>query len=99
MDINPIRHELGIPYSKLTSTSLSNESEITQVHAGGADDIDDAVQAARQAFGGPWARISGTERGQLMLRLADLVEDGTHEFATIDAWNNGRSPSEAMLSG
>lgn len=59
------------------------------MHAAGAEDIDDAVKAARAAFRGPWSSINGTERGELMRRLATLAEEVSETFATIDTWNNG----------
>lgn len=34
-----------------------------------------------------------------MNKLADLAEKATHEFATIDAWNNGRLRPRGMWSG
>lgn len=76
----------------------SDEEEITRVHAGGPDDIDDAVKAARQAFRGPWSLLSGTERAALMHRLAELAEQHTDTMATIDSWNNGQSSWEKFNS-
>lgn len=67
----------------------STEERITHVHAAGPDDIDDAVKAARLAFHGPWSELSGTERGALMWKLADIAEKHTEAMATIDTWNNG----------
>lgn len=68
---------------------VSDEAEIVRVQAGGAEDIDDAVKAARKALKGPWARLSGTERGELMRKLADLTEKATETLSSIDTWNNG----------
>ncbi len=40
----------------------------------GAEDVDRAVRAAREAFDhGPWPRMSGAERAEWMLRLADAL--------------------------
>jgi acyl-CoA reductase-like NAD-dependent aldehyde dehydrogenase len=40
-----------------------------------AEDVERAVQAARKAFDeGPWPRMTGEQRGRVLLRLADLVE-------------------------
>jgi aldehyde dehydrogenase (NAD(P)+) len=70
-------------------THHSNGEQITEVHAAGTADIDDAVRAARAALTGPWSEISGTQRGELMRKLADLAEELTHDMASIDSWNNG----------
>ncbi|KAF4999683.1 hypothetical protein FDECE_11437 [Fusarium decemcellulare] len=80
---------------KITVVSPIDEQEIVKVHAGGSEDIDDAVKAARAAFRGPWSKVSGTERGELMRKLADLAEKHTETFASIDAWNNGKRYSSA----
>ncbi|KAH7219926.1 aldehyde dehydrogenase domain-containing protein [Fusarium oxysporum] len=73
-----------------------DENEIVKVHAGGEEDIDDAVKAARAALKGPWSHISGTGRGEMMRKLADLVDAATNELATIDTWNNGKRFSSAQ---
>ncbi|KAH7011183.1 aldehyde dehydrogenase domain-containing protein [Ilyonectria destructans] len=79
----------------ITVVNPTDETEIVQVHAGGADDIDDAVKAARRALKGPWSHMSGTERGEMMRKLADLAEKATNDLATIDTWNNGKRFSSA----
>ncbi|KAJ4245539.1 mitochondrial aldehyde dehydrogenase [Fusarium torreyae] len=73
----------------------TDEQDIVKIHAGGDEDIDDAVKAARQALKGPWSHLSGTERGEMMRKLADLVDAATNELATIDTWNNGKRFSSA----
>ncbi|CVK95909.1 probable aldehyde dehydrogenase [Fusarium mangiferae] len=75
---------------------FSDENEIVKVHAGGEEDIDDVVKAARAALKGPWSHLSGTERGEMMRKLADLVDAATNELATIDTWNNGKRFSSAQ---
>ncbi|KAG5764932.1 hypothetical protein H9Q72_007004 [Fusarium xylarioides] len=75
---------------------MDDENEIVKVHAGGEEDIDDAVKAAQEALKGPWSHLSGTERGELMRKLVDLVDAATNELATIDTWNNGKRFSFAQ---
>ncbi|PNP74265.1 hypothetical protein FNYG_12314 [Fusarium nygamai] len=80
----------------ISVVSPIDEHEIVKVHAGGEEDIDDAVKAAREALRGPWSHLSGTERGEMMRKLADLVDAATNELATIDTWNNGKRFSSAQ---
>ncbi|KAL2209865.1 aldehyde dehydrogenase [Sarocladium strictum] len=80
---------------KIPVISPINGEQITEVHAAGTADIDDAVDAARAALKGPWSEISGTQRGELMRKLADLAEELTHDMASIDSWNNGKRYSSA----
>ena len=48
---------------------------LARVAAGGAEDIDRAVRAARRAFDdGPWRTMKPSERGRIMQRLAQLME-------------------------
>jgi aldehyde dehydrogenase (NAD+) len=57
----------------------------------GADDVDRAVRAAREAFdSGPWGRMTGTERARLIRRLAELIADRADELARIESTDNGK---------
>ena len=74
-------------------TSSRNEEEIVSVYAAGEEDVDIAVKAARKAFNDPsWKLLPSTERGILMQKLADLIEQHRETLATIETWDNGRKP-------
>lgn len=76
---------------KITSIDPATENEITSVHAAGAEDVDDAVAAARAAFKTPeWRDMSPTDRGELMFKLAALVDEHKHTLASIETWDNGK---------
>ncbi|XVF49213.1 hypothetical protein PTKIN_Ptkin03bG0250500 [Pterospermum kingtungense] len=67
------------------------EEVITRVSEGDADDVDLAVKAARHAFDhGPWPRLSGSERGRILMKFADLIEENIEELAALDAINGGK---------
>ncbi|EME41389.1 hypothetical protein DOTSEDRAFT_73717 [Dothistroma septosporum NZE10] len=81
----------------ITSIDPATEKQIATVHAAGPEDVDVAVQAAHKALKDPsWKHLDVTERGKLMTRLADLIEENKELLATIDAWDNGKSYSEAL---
>src|ERR1700688_701199 len=64
---------------------------LAQVAEGDRQDIDAAVQAARRAFdSGPWSRMTASERGKLVWKLADLLEEHLEEFATLETLDNGK---------
>src|ERR1700675_3943391 len=64
---------------------------LAQVAEGDRADIDAAVKAARKAFdGGPWSRLTSSERGKLVWKLADLLEEHLEEFATLETLDNGK---------
>lgn len=49
-----------------------------------------AVSAARAAFKNPsWRDLPGTERGDLLYKLAALIERHKETLATIETWDNG----------
>ncbi len=74
----------------------STGGQITQVAEGGAADIDAAVLAARHAFeDGPWSRMKPTERGKLVWRLGDLLEQHADELAEIESLDNGKPVRDA----
>lgn len=65
--------------------------EVARVAEGDKQDIDKAVKAARKAFDhGPWAEITPSERGRLLWKLADLLEQNIDEFAELEALDNGK---------
>ncbi|XP_030893667.1 cytosolic 10-formyltetrahydrofolate dehydrogenase isoform X1 [Leptonychotes weddellii] len=65
-------------------------SVICQVSLAQVSDVDKAVAAAKDAFeNGLWGRISARDRGRLLYRLADLMEQHQEELATIEALDAG----------
>src|SRR5260370_15888861 len=64
---------------------------ITQVAESDAPDVDKAVAAARAAFDkGPWRKMSASQRGVLMNKLADLIEKHADELAQLESLDNGK---------
>ena len=55
----------------------SNNEVIAEIQEGGVEDINDAVAAAKSAFklGSPWRTMDASNRGLLLNRLADLMEE------------------------
>ena len=64
---------------------------LAQIAEGDKADIEEAVKAARAAFEkGPWRKMTASERGRLMWKLADLLEKHTEEFAQLESLDNGK---------
>jgi aldehyde dehydrogenase (NAD+) len=65
---------------------------IAKVAEADAADVDLAVKAARKAFysKSPWRKMSAAERGQLLNRLADLIEKNVDELAALESLDNGK---------
>jgi aldehyde dehydrogenase (NAD+) len=69
---------------------------IAQVAAGSAVDVDRAVKAARKAVEtGPWATMDAVDRGRLLFRLADLVEQNAGELALLESLNCGKTITDS----
>jgi aldehyde dehydrogenase (NAD+) len=62
---------------------------LASVAEGDSEDIDRAVAAARRAFDGPWRKFKPFERQNLLLKLADLVEQHFEELAALDTLDMG----------
>jgi aldehyde dehydrogenase (NAD+) len=68
----------------------------TRIAAGGKDDIDRAVKAARAAFdGGTWSKLTATERGRLLMRLGEKIADHHDELAAVEAQDTGKPMKQA----
>ena len=66
-----------------------------RIPQGCAKDVDRAVAAASRALReGPWSRMNATERGKLMLKLADLVTKNADRLAEIEVRDNGKLLAE-----
>src|SRR5438270_1159168 len=66
---------------------------LTQVVEASPEAIDRAVLAARRAFEdrtGAWRKMSASERGRLIWRLADLIEKNIDELAELETLDNGK---------
>src|SRR6266567_5889431 len=66
---------------------------LTTVAEASAADVDAAVQAARKAFddaGGPWRKMSASERGRVLWKISELVEKHIDELAELETLDNGK---------
>ncbi len=64
---------------------------LAHIAEGDRQDVETAVRAARKAFeSGPWPKMTPSERGRLMWKLADLIEAHTEELAQLETLDNGK---------
>jgi phenylacetaldehyde dehydrogenase len=64
---------------------------LARVAEGDREDINRAVKAARAAFEtGPWPSLTSSERGRMVWKLADLIEQHLQEFAELESLDNGK---------
>ena len=64
---------------------------LARIAEGDREDIDRAVKSARAAFEtGPWPLLTASERGKMVWKLADLIEQHLQEFAELETLDNGK---------
>jgi acyl-CoA reductase-like NAD-dependent aldehyde dehydrogenase len=66
---------------------------LTQIASATQADVEKAVAAARKAFddpAGPWQKMTASERGKLLWKIADLIEQNIDELAEIETLDNGK---------
>jgi phenylacetaldehyde dehydrogenase len=72
---------------------------LARVAEGDRADIDLAVKAARRAFeSGPWPKMSASERGRIIWKIADLLEKHVEEFAELETLDNGKPISVSRVA-
>ena len=77
----------------------ATDEVIATVAEGDREDINRAVAAARRSFeSGPWSRATPSERGRLLWKLADLLEEHLDEFAEIESLDNGKPRTVAAAA-
>lgn len=69
---------------------------MAQVPEAAADDVADAVTAAREAFDhGPWGKTMHRDRGALLFKVAEAIRARAAELAQVDTRNMGKPIVEA----
>jgi 5-carboxymethyl-2-hydroxymuconic-semialdehyde dehydrogenase len=68
----------------------STNETLARVKRGSADEIRDAVNAARQAFDGSWRRTKAGDRRRKLLKVAQLIESHADELAVIECLDAGQ---------
>ncbi len=77
------------------SVNPTNGSVWSKIPEATADDVNRAVQAAHHAFSsGPWARMTPTERGKCLRRLAELLADQSEALGRIESIDTGKMLKE-----
>ncbi|MEA2329892.1 MAG: betaine-aldehyde dehydrogenase [Thermoleophilaceae bacterium] len=77
----------------------ATEERIAEVSAATPDDVDRAVRAARaQVDTGEWSRVSGSDRGRILTRAADLIERDLETLAALEALEVGKPVHEPRTS-
>lgn len=74
--------------STYQNTSPIDGSFLGDISRGGKHEVDLAVAAAKAAFPA-WSALGPKERGKLLLRLAELIEENVETLARVETMDNG----------
>ena len=73
----------------------SHGEPFDEIQRSNADDIDAAVKAARQCLNAVWCKLSGAERGRLLMKLSVAVGEHAEELAQIEQRDCGKPTAQA----
>jgi aldehyde dehydrogenase (NAD+) len=79
----------------IKTVNPASEEVLAEVVEAGPRDVDRAVAAARSAYDGTWARMSGAERGKYLFRIARIVQERARELAVLESLDNGKPIRES----
>ena len=74
-----------------------NGKAYTKVPRSNAKDIELALDAAHAAAPA-WGRTSATERSNLLLKIADRLEQNLEKLAVAETWGNGKAVRETLAA-
>jgi aldehyde dehydrogenase (NAD+) len=78
---------------KFHTINPATEEVLAEITEASPSHVDRAVESARRTFedrSGPWRKLSASERGLLIWKLADLIEKNIEELAELETLDNGK---------
>ncbi|MDL5041613.1 aldehyde dehydrogenase family protein [Weizmannia coagulans] len=103
MVLNDIKHAVDQQYKlyiggkwvegtsgrKLESYNPANGEKLAEFVDASHADVDAAVEAAKKAFQS-WKKVSVQERSQMLLKIADLIDENQEHLALVETLDNGK---------
>lgn len=89
--VSPVRGDYFENYSPITGAPF------TLAARGTAEDVELALDAAHAAFPS-WSRTSAAERSNVLLRIAQIMEDNLEYLATVETVDNGKAIRETKAA-
>jgi aldehyde dehydrogenase (NAD+) len=83
------------PKEAYTTIDPSSEEALAEIGQATAEEVDLAVQAARDAFENGWSGISPAERAKYLFRIARILQERSREFAVLESLNGGKPIRES----
>src|SRR5215218_10052198 len=79
-----------------TTPNPATGQTLAEVAEADKADVDKAVAAARRAYEGKWSKMSARDRGRLLYKLAQLIEENSKELAALETADNGKPIRESQ---
>ncbi len=73
----------------------ANEEVLAEIAHANEADVDNAVNAARNAYNDVWSKTSPSERAKYIYRIARLMQERAREFAVIESLDAGKTIRES----
>ncbi|MGK5522324.1 aldehyde dehydrogenase family protein [Micromonospora sp. URMC 107] len=73
----------------------ASEEVLAEVAEAGAQDVDRAVRAARQAYEKVWGPMAGRDRAKYLFRIARIIQERSRELAVLESLDNGKPIRES----
>ena len=91
---------IGESDKSIPVTNPATEEIIGHVSLGSTNDVDKAVNSAFKAFhhNSPWRSMSPDDRGKILYKIADLIEDNKESIAQLVTLENGKLIKDARSS-
>ena len=68
-----------------------------QVAHCGTEEVNAAVNAAKRAFESEWSQIKPSQRGRMLMKLADLVEENAAHLAEMETRDSGKVYKDSLM--
>jgi aldehyde dehydrogenase (NAD+) len=83
------------PSETYTTISPATEEPLAEVGQATTEEVEAAVEAARDAFENGWSGISAAERAKYLFRIARILQERSREFAVLESLNGGKPIKES----
>ena len=93
IDGQPVRASAACRLPVIDPYSLASWGELGIATAA---EVDAAVQSSQQCFRTAYGKLNGYQRGRLLNRLADLLDENAEQFALTESRNNGKLLKETL---
>ena len=78
-----------------STISPATEKKIATIATASSEDVDLAVAAAQRSYEKTWSKMSGSDRGKYLFRIARLVQERARELAVAESLDNGKPIKES----